>query len=610
MKHFMKKSLSLTLALIMLLTSLSCITAFAAEDKCDCGYAPSIVIPGIFQCDVKYLDENGNEMLNSEGEPYSGPFFMEDTNTIVKDALEKALIPLASLLITQDDKEEKAAKAISDVLGKALLSNLELDNKGQPIKNIKADEYKTSLANLTKEQREFALDNVPLNAYASIAGLDHLYYHSYFHTGSIYDAAMGVYELIQIAKEETGHDKVNLVPISQGGSLENALMQIYKDKGENFSDDVNRVCYVVPAADGAFVLGDIYRYGVIDDDEALYGYMLPALMGEEQELLAYAITLILRILPNADLNNILDTAVNTLVEDYLEYSTCLWGLIPSKDYPELRERFLMDEEDSFIREQTDWYYNAQVNAKNYILEAKEDGVEFFDLVDYNYTSYKIFDSWDDLNGDGIIHLNSESFGATSVAVDVPLAEDYVQANTYCTDPSHNHIDEARLVDASTGILCESTFFFKGQNHEATARNDVVMRLAIRILTDETFTNVYSDPAYPQFNFARDSRSAQKLYDRYAKFDTSKLSAEDAAEWNVAYTELGEALKTTYMETEEFEAKTARFESIVNKVTNGAEKDEDEGGSNVFLAFLTKIIRFLSNMFLKFFGGKGFSDILK
>lgn len=609
MKRFVKKSLSLTLALIMLLTSLSCMAVFAAEG-CDCGYAPSIVIPGIFQCDVKYLDENGNEMLNSNGEPYEGPFFMEDTSTIVKSALEEALIPLASLLITQEDKEEKAAKAISDVLGKALLSNLELDNKGQPIKNIKADEYKTSLANLTPEQRAFALDNVPLDAYASVAGLDHLYYHSYLHTGSIYDAAMGVYELIQIAKEETGHDKVNLVPISQGGSLENALMQIYKDKGEEFSDDVNRVCYVVPAADGAFVLGDIYRYGVIDDDDALYGYMLPALMGEEQELLAYAITIILRILPNADLNNILDTAVNTLVENYLEYSTCLWGLIPSKDYPELRERFLTDEEDEFIREQTDWYYNAQVNAKDYILEAKEKGVEFFDLVDYNYTSYKIFDSWDDLNGDGIIHLDSESFGATSVAVDVPLAENYVQANTYCTDPSHNHIDEARLVDASTGILCESTFFFKGQNHEATARNDVVMRLAIRILTDESFKDVYSDPAYPQFNYARDSRSARNLYTIYKNLDTSKLSAEDAAEFKAAAEDLGKALESTYMETEEFEAKAKRFENIVNKATSRGDSDEDEDTSNAFLSFFAKIFKFISNLFLKLFGGKGFSDILK
>ena len=134
-----------------------------------------------------------------------------------------------------------------------------------------------------------------------------------------------------------------------------------------------------------------------------------------------------------------------------------------------------------------------------------------------------------------------------------------------------------------------------------------MRLAIRILTDEGFKNVYSDPAYPQFNFARDSRSAQKLYDRYAKFDTSSLSAEDAAEFKAAYDELGKALQSTYMKTEEFEAKTERFESIVNKVES---REENEGSTNAFLSFFAKIFKFLSNMFLRFFGGKGFSDILK
>lgn len=617
MKKFFKKSLSVVLTLTMLFSTAAFVWASAAdslgtaEGKCNCEHCPSIVIPGLFQSKVRYLDENGNEMLNAEGEPYSAPFFMESTDEIVKMALEEALLPLASLLITQKDLENRAAEAISDVLGKALLSNLELDNTGHVIKNIQADKYETSFAGLTPEQRQYALGVVPLDNYVDIAGLDHLYFLSYLHTGNIMDVANDLYELIQIAKEETGHDKVNLVPISQGGSVENALMQLYIDKGLEFADDVNRVCYVVPAADGAYTIGDVYHYGFIDDPEALYGYMLPALLGEEQEYLAYLINLILRILPNADLNNILDMAVETLVEDYLEYSTCIWGLIPSRDYPDCRDRFLSDPEDEYIRQQTDWYYNAQVNARKHILELKEKGVEFFDIVDYNCANYKIFDSWDNENGDGVIHLDSESFGATGVAVDVALPEDYVQANTYCTDPSHNHIDEGRLIDASTGILCETTFYFKDQSHEATARNDVIMRLAIRILTDESFENVYSDPAFPQFNFARDSRLAISKYNLWKDYDTSNLSAEDAAEFEEAKTELGTAIESTYMPTEDFDAAAERFDKIIDKIVNGTSADENTTDvTGVFLSILSKILRFLSELMLKLFGGKGFSDILR
>jgi len=607
MKKVFLKALASVLAVAVMFSSVAVLSVAAADGNCDCEHCPSIVIPGIFQSRVRYLDENGNEMLNEDGEPYSAPFFMKSTGDIVKKALEEALIPLAGLLLTQTDIDSRCANAVAEVLGDALLSNIALDENGRVIKNIKADKYDTSLANLSAADRNYALGQIPLQKYVEIAGLDHLYFFSYHSTGNMIDTVNELYDLIQIAKKETGHDKVNLVPISQGGSVENALMQLYIDKGLEFSDDVNRVCYVVPAADGAAVLGGIYHYGLLDDDEALYGYMFPSLLDEDQEYLAYLINLILRILPNADVNNIIDTAVQVLVEDYLEYSTLLWALIPSKDYPDCRQMYLSEPEDAKVREQTDWYYNAQVNAKEYILDAKEKGVEFFDIVDYNYTMYQICDSWNKVNSDGIIHTDSESFGATSIGVDVSLPDDYVQANTYCTDPSHNHIDEGRLVDASTGILCETTFYFKGQDHEKTARNDVVMRLAIRILTDETFVDVYSDPAYPQFNFARDSRGAINDYNYWKNFDVSSLSEEDAAEFNSALKALGDAIESTYMPTEDFIAAKNRFEDITYKIVNGTERVEEK--PSFFMNLLSKLFKLMSDLMLTLFGGKGFSDII-
>lgn len=602
----LNKLLSIILTALIAFSAVS-VTAFAVTGDCNCEHCPSIVIPGIFQSNVRFLDENGNEMLNEAGETYSAPFFMKSTDEIVKHALEEALIPLAGLLLTQTDIDKRCANAVAEVLGDALLSNIALDEHGRVIKNIQADRYTTSLANLTAEQRSYALNQIPLQKYVDIAGLDHLYFFSYHSTGNMLDNVNELYELIQIAKTETGHDKVNLVPISQGGSVENALMQLYIDKDLDFSDDVNRVCYVVPAADGAAVLGDIYHYGLLDDDDALYGYMFPSLLDEDQAYLAYLINLILRILPNADVNNIIDTAVQVLVEDYLEYSTMLWALIPSKDYLECRKMYLSDPEDIYVREQTDWYYNAQINSRKYILELKEKGVEFFDIVDYNYTMYQICDSWNKVNSDGIIHTDSESFGATTIGVDVSLPDDYVQANIYCTDPSHNHIDEARLVDASTGILCESTFYFKGQDHEKTARNDVIMRLAIRILTDESFVDVYSDPAFPQFNFARDSRGAINDYNSWKNYNTVNLNEADAKEFNEALAELEKAVNSTYMPTEEFNAVKDRFESITYKIVNGSERVEEK--PDFFIELITKIFKFWSEFMLKFFGGKGFSDII-
>jgi len=609
-KHF-SKAIALVLSFVLLFGCVSVASAAdlgTAEGKCSCEHCPSIVIPGLFQSKVRYLDENGNEKLNSDGQPYSGPFFMEGTKDIVFKALEKALIPLASLLISQEDKESRAAEAIAEVLGDALLGNLALDTNGNNIKNIQADKYLTSLAGLTEEQREYALDQIPLDLYAEIAGMDHLYFYSFLSTGNMLKTAEGLYELIQIAKKETGHDKVNLVPISQGGSVENALMQYYLDNGLDFTADVNRVCYVVPAADGAYTIGDVYHYGFIDDADALYDYMLPSLLGD-QEYLGYIINIILRIFPNAELNSILDKAVDVLVNDYLAYSTNIWALIPSRDYPDCREKYLSDPEDAVIREQTDWYYNAQVNSRKYILDLQEKGIEFFNIVDYNCSDYRIFDSWKTENGDGVIHLDSTSFGSTSVAVDKSLPADYVQAGTYCTDHTHNHIDEDRLVDASTGILCETTFYFKDQSHVSTASNDVIMRLAIRILTDESFKDIYSDPEYPQFNFARDSVGVIYRFNLWKDYDVSRLSAEDAAEFIAARDELSAAIESTYMPTEDFDKAVERFDKCIEKITAPAdgENTQDKAMESFFMNLITKILRFLSKLFFNIFGDKGFSE---
>ena len=600
------KILSIVLALSLALCGCASLVAVAAENE-EARYYPSIVIPGVFQSEVKYLDDDGNEMLNSKGEPYKAPFFLEDTSDIVKDALQNALIPIASLLISQEDKDSRAAKAIAGVLGRALAGHIKCDENGHFEKNIVATKYTTSVANLSEYDQNYALDKIPLYDYANIAGKENLYFFSYASLGNIYEIATELFDLIQIAKEETGSDKVNLAPVSQGGSLFNALMQIYKDRGIPLSRDVHRVCFIVPAADGTAILGDIFHYGLLDDDEALYGYMFPSLLGED-DWLSYLITLLLRIMPNADVNNIIDVAAHDLIEDWLEYSTCLWALTPAKDYEACREMYLMDDDNAVIREQTDWYHNAQVNAKAYISEALADGVEFFDIVDYNYPLYHICDSWDKVNGDGVIHTDSESFGAYSKGVDVPLGDDYVPQNPVCTDPTHNHIDPLGVLDASTGLLPETTFYFCGQNHERTADNDVIIALATRILSDVNFKDIYSDPTFPQFSYGRNGRRMQRLYNAWKDYDTSALPEAQAKELTEALAGAKAALENTTMKTEDFTAAYDRLDNITYEISNGGPKPAPEQ-PNRFVKLLQDLLILFSRIISVLFGGKGIVDMI-
>ena len=331
-----------------------------------------------------------------------------------------------------------------------------------------------------------------------------------------------------MVKEETGHDKVNIVPISMGGSLANGLLDYFPQ----VMDDLNKVVYIVPALNGSTIVGDLYTKNfAFFDKEFLYNGFLESLMDEED---ARMIEVIARIIPDDMLLSVLHNVADCLVEDVAANVTSLWGLCPKEYYPKAAEMLLADKPE--IKKQTDRYYQAQLNSNKNIQALVDKGVEVFNIVDYDVPLYVIGNSWNNDNADGVIHLSSTSMGVHSAIVGETLGNGYKQANTSvnCSDRRHNHISPDNVVDASTGLLPDHTFYFDGQNHEKTARNDAIISLATRLLATDDIKDVYSTPDYPQFNGRRDPRGLKNTYIPEAKaVDTSTLSAEDAAELKAA-----------------------------------------------------------------------------
>ncbi len=595
-----KKVIALILSVVMLMGCFSA-TAFAVEEA----YIPSIVIPGIFQSETKYYEEG----MATNAEP---PFFMDSTIEIVGLALTDALMPIAKLLTTQEDKDNQAAQAIADVLGEALMEKSRCDENGKFVHDIRATKYNDSFADLSEHDQEYILDQIPLQNYIDVAGEENLYFFSYASLGNMIATAEELYDFIQFVKEDSGSDKVNIVPISQGGSVANALMQIYADNGRSVAEDINRIIYVVPALDGSTLIGEIYQYGLLDGEE-LYTTMLPALMGEE-DMISYLINVVLRILPNANVNSILDTAVHTLINDYMRYSTLLWGLCPSGNYEACRDIYLMDEGLEEICRQTDWFYNAQCNRYENIEKAINDGVEVFDIVDYNVPLYQLVDSYDDVNADGIIQLDSTSMGAFSKGVDVKLGDDYIPTHNNCSDPeNHDHKDPNGIVDACTGLLPETTFYFYNQDHEKTGSNDVIMKLVTELLVDETFVDVFSKPdKFPQFNVGRNSKGLMKDVAEMKKYDTSDLTDAEKALLNDAIAQAEAQLDQTNVDIEAFEEAKDNFYSVRDQILN-RDKEPEIKDNDAYMNFedaLKQIFQMLSTILYLFFGGAGFGEMGK
>ena len=515
----MKKIISCILVLVLALSMFSICASATYKTECngDCDTCPSIVVPGIGQSNVWALDENGEYLLDDNGKRISAFPAVLDVGSIIS----KALFPALATLLTQRDAG--LSDALCNVVRDAFAVNM-CDENGKNTGNFEVEKYLYSVAECSDYEKEQIYRNIPLQDYAAKVGEDHLYYFAYNSFGNNYDIVTELYAYIQMVKAETGHDKVNIVPISMGGSVANGLFEYYPQ----VMDDLDKVVYIVPALNGSTIVGDLYTKNLaFFDTDFLYNGFLEALMDEED---ARMIEVIARILPDEVLTSVLRKAADCIVEEVAANITMLWGLCPKEFYPAASEALLADKPE--IKRQTDMFYQAQLNSHKNIQTLVDKGVEVFDIVDYDIPLYLIGNSWNDDNADGVIQLSSTAMGVHSALVGETLGADYQQANTSinCSDPSHNHISPDNVVDASTGLLPDHTFYFDAQGHEQTARNDAIIALATRLLATDDIKDVYSTPDFPQFNAKRDPRALVNTYIPQAKaVDTSALSAEDAAE---------------------------------------------------------------------------------
>ena len=594
-----KKILAVVIALVLVFSSMSILAYSQKQD-----YVPTIIIPGLFQSET-YAYENGEIACDANGVPLARPFYVSITEEEITQMVSDALIPITKMFITQEDKDALAAKEVSKILAGILMGKQRSDANGKFIDDVRAVLYQGSMATVTEAELEHVTSQFPIEEYFEIAGKENMYVYNYVSTGNMIDTAKGLYDYIQFVKEDSGSDKVNIVPVSQGGSISNALLKYYDEQNISVARDINRIIYVVPALDGAALLSDCYRYGLNKNSDALYTTAMPSVIGYENYL-GYIINIAMRLMPKVDIDVLLDEIANAMINDYLKYSTLMWGLVTSEDYLVCREKYLMGDDMAEIRRQADWYYDAQLNSEDYILQAIEDGVKVFDIVDTNVELYQLAVSHSSQNCDGIIHVDSTSMGAYSVNVNTTLPEDYVPSRNTCADPeNHDHTDPEGIMDICTGLLPETTFYFSGQNHATTGSNDVIMTLIIQLATDENFTSVHSYPdKFPQFNYSRETKVLRDDVDTMRDYDTSTLSAADAKELEEAIAQVDEMLENKVVDVEEFQAANDRFYDIFNKITSGDDADTTKGINRV----LYIITRTISDVLYFIYGDKAFSEM--
>ena len=178
-----------------------------------------------------------------------------------------------------------------------------------------------------------------------------------------------------------------------------------------------------------------------------------------------------------------------------------------------------------------------------------------------------------------------------------------QGNSFgtCSDPTHNHIDPYNIVDASTGLIPDHTFYFYNAPHEETGRNDVLIGLIIDILIDDNFTSVYSYPEkYPQFNEARRGRDLRNLSTR-AHALLEGAGEDEYPELREALAKVDDLIDDTVVNYAETNAAKAELEKQYKIANNEVAESE-----NFFDKVLAKIVDSMYNFVEKNYYNRSFS----
>ena len=551
-----KKAISIALALVMLLSAMlvpvsakeaAAGTAIVSDLSYVADYdrdTPVIIVHGMSQNNTYLLNEDGTRMKDDKGDYITGwPLEID-----IMGLLKNALVPLIASVISRSDA------GLTEAMRKGAYDGLyaiHKDAEGNYLTPVEVPCYECPMSELPEELKAEYYEFLRLQGLAEIVGEDNIYYFGYDSFGDVIGETEKLHHFIHdVVLPQTGAEQVRLCNISLGGTIGVNYLETYPE--DYFL--IKRMLFVIPAIDGSDIIGDLLtnNVSVLYDKEMLYSKFLPSLLGETP--LAYLLNIVLRILPTDVMQSALGGLVEGVVEAGVRSTTIIWALCPTDYYEEARAKWLADDEYALIREKVDYYMNARANFGENLYRLKENGTEVFDIVCYGGGMFPLCKDWNVTNGDGIVHANSASMGATFANVGETLPDDYVAAGTYCNNPAHDHISPDRTVDPTTGLLPCTTWYIKNQDHEKLPNNDVALQMAFEIMTDDNIEDVYSRPdVYPQYNEGRLVHMAREYLAIWEEADKSKLSDEDIALVQKAVDEVNKQLSETIVVTEKWKA---------------------------------------------------------
>ncbi len=461
----MKKFLAIIMSVIMLTSTMS-LFAFAEDD-----ITPVIFVDGI---------GSSNTVNTETGETVFPPA----ANSIIS-GVSQAALPLMSALAKGDYSE------LSEPLCNALVTIFEqmaCDENGNPV-------YPTTSAYTMPDAQTILSGRMAIDTPNLGFDAEEITYFSYDWRLDMKTIAAQLNDLVELVKEATGADKVNLVGFSMGSCVVTTYLHDYG------YGDIEDVVILSGAYNGVSTCGEPFSGQIAFDATGMVTFLKTMLGNSFSDVLLSA--LIDTLNASGMLGNVLDTAeeINiAILDDVFEMGLKttfarmpgIWSVIPYNMYDAAKELLIGDNVSAEFEAKIDYYHDeVQANNKEILDGVMENGGNLTIISKYGSTIPPVCVS--QLNiGDMVIDTVYTSFGATCADADKSLGADYVQA----VDCGHNHISADNMIDASTAAYPEYTWFIKDLMHaDHTPAQWELIRF---IFASEAQPTVSDSETYPQF----------------------------------------------------------------------------------------------------------------
>ncbi len=457
----MKKTLACLMAALFLFSAFS--VAGVADNTCDCGHPPVVFVNGFTSSNL-VLDrgtENATVVY-----PYAGDAIKNlilDHKEALWDTMDTRFTPEA---------EQEIVDAIKD-----LLKYTEMTDEGESLYNVTADyAYTTNPAHSDGQHFNF----------------------SYDWRQDPFVSAEELNDFIAYVKELTGHDSVNLIGFSQGGTVLSAYLAAYG------YDGVASVIWCCGAQAGTSIVGSLFAGGLSVDADIVTNYVHSA---TEDSFGFNLLSCLLQSLKDIGLTGSVLRITNNILQQFYEDGAIrdimlasfgkmpgMWCMVPDEYYEAAKQFMFGEGEDAApyaaLIEKIDRYHNEVTTNFDAIVEGvRENGGKVAVIANYNGRMLP-FTAASNQQADSVIDTHNASLGATCADFGKTLGDDYVQQ----IDDGHNHLSADGVIDASTALCPDYTWFVKNAGHSF---NDALVRF---ILESDHQPDVFENENFPQFSY--------------------------------------------------------------------------------------------------------------